>query len=305
MAAPPQGFIKLVALVKRKCPGLSFAEATAIIVRVKKVNGGALKGLKMFEFMKLVKKAVKEHASEEKQNDKEERRKESERNKTCPICFVVFSKNQAKERHMLVHKKRDEVTIESEVPTTVDDAFPDIDENVVVDNPKKAGVHPLSEFKCEVCGKAFKHLGSLKRHTRDHDNVKSITCNMCDIKFKRKDNLYAHKRMVHNAHKINFDALRDEAERSLACKMCGVSFEDWKKLEAHIVRKVCKSNMEISEDGKEKYQCDLCDRSYKHKKSLFAHLEWKHTSKKSYKCEICDVVYTHNSSLVRHMKKLH
>ena len=92
MATQPQGFLKLIAVVKRKFPGLSFQEATAIIVRVKRINGGVLKGLKMVEFMKFVGKAVKELVNEEKHNDKEERRKESRRNKTCPICFVVFSK---------------------------------------------------------------------------------------------------------------------------------------------------------------------------------------------------------------------
>ena len=306
MATPPQGYLKLIAVVKRKCPGLSFKEATAIIVRVKKMNGGVLKGLKMVEFIEFVGKAVKEHNNEEKHNEKEDRRKESERNKTCHICFVVFSKTQARERHMMVHKKRDEPIIADEVPSTIDDAFPDIDENVVgLDEQKEAGGHILMDFKCEECGKTFRHQVSLKKHLRDHDNVKTIICNMCDLKFKRMDNLYAHKRMVHNAHKINCDVLRNEAERSLSCKMCGVSFENWKKFEAHIVHKVCKSNVEISEDGEERYQCEFCDRSYKHKKSLFAHLEWKHKSKKSYKWEKCDVMYTHNSSLVRHMKKLH
>lgn len=113
---------------------------------------------------------------------------------------------------MMVHKKRDEPIIADEVPSTIDDAFPDIDENVVgLDEQKEAGGHILMDFKCEVCGKTFRHQGSLKRHLRDHDNVKTIICNMCDLKFKRMDNLYAHKRMVHNAHKINFDVLRNEA----------------------------------------------------------------------------------------------
>ena len=79
MATPPQGYLKLIAVVKRKCPGLSFKEATAIIVRVKKMNGGVLKGLKMVEFIEFVGKAVKEHNNEEKHNEKEERQKESEK----------------------------------------------------------------------------------------------------------------------------------------------------------------------------------------------------------------------------------
>ena len=73
-------------------------------MRVKKINGGVLKGIKMVEFIKFVEKAVMEHNNEEKHKEKEERQKESKRNKTCPICFVVFSKTQARERHMMVHK---------------------------------------------------------------------------------------------------------------------------------------------------------------------------------------------------------
>lgn len=267
---PPKGLLNLIAVVRRKFSGLSLKEATKVIMRVKEMNGGLLKGLKIVEFMKFVKKAVQEQINEEKHNVKGERQKESEMNKTCPICFVVFSKPQARERHMLVHREENEPTIDDEVTSTIDDAFPDINENVD-DLDKVADEH---FFECEVCGKSYSHKVSLKRHLKDHDDLKTITCDMCDLNFQRMDNLYAHKRMVHNAHKINFDALRNVPEHSLSCKMCGESFENVKKFEAHIVLKVCKGKVEISEvNGKERYQCDLCDRSYKHKKSLFAHLD--------------------------------
>lgn len=303
MATPPQGYLKLIAMVKKKFPGLSFQEATAIIVKVKRINGGVLKGLNVLQFMKLAGKAVKEKVNVEKHDDKEERYKDSRRSKTCPICFVIFSKRQAKERHMIVHKKEEEPVIVDDV----DDELSDIDVNSEGLDKQKGDEKFVLDFKCEVCGKAYSHQGSLKRHMMsDHGDMKTFSCDMCELKFKRKDNVYAHKRMVHNAHNINFDALQNENEHSLFCKQCGESFEHAKKFEAHIVLKVCKDKVKISGvDGKEKYECDLCERSYKHKKSLLAHLEWKHRSKKTYKCEECNVEYTHNSSLVRHMKKLH
>ena len=110
-------------------------------------------------------------------------------------------------------------------------------------------------------------------------------------------------RKVHNMFNINFEALRSSQEKT--CKMCGEAFESVKQFEAHIVLKVCSEQAEDLKVVKDKYQCDLCDRAYKHKRSLIAHLDWKHRNKNVYRCEICDVVYTHRSSLERHRKKLH
>ena len=120
--------------------------------------------LNMVEFIECVGKAVKERNNEEKHNEKEERQKGSKRNKTCPICFVVFSKHQARARHMIVHKKRDEPINADEIPKTIDDALPDIDENIVgLDKQKEAEGHHLLNSKCEVCGKTFRHQGSMKK----------------------------------------------------------------------------------------------------------------------------------------------
>ena len=86
---------------------------------------------------------------------------------------------------MMVHKKRDETVIDDEVPTSIDNEFPVIDENIgALDKQKEVAGQTLLDLKCEVCGKTLKHQGSLKRHKRDYEDVKTIICNMCDLKFK-------------------------------------------------------------------------------------------------------------------------
>ena len=63
--------------------------------------------------------------------------------------------------------------------------------------------------------------------------------------------------------------------------MCGEAFASIQQFEAHIVFKVCREQVEAVQAIEVKYKCDLCDRSYKHKKSLVAHLNWKHRNKKN------------------------
>ena len=304
---PPPGLIHLIELVQKKRPGLSFNEALDIIKRVKKLNGGLLKGLKIVKFVKLVNKAVRGKIEQDKSNFKEKKQTESRLNKTCPICFSYLSTKRAKERHMKVHIKENSRETDDEIPT-IDEEMLDFNENVEITDKSEdenEKVDKLPVWRCKVCGKEYSHEGSLTRHSKEHDEIKPISCNLCEVKFRRKDNWNAHMRKVHNTFNINFEALRNTEENSNTCKMCGEAFESVKQFEAHIVFKVCSEPAEDLKVIEDKYQCDLCDRAYKHKKSLIAHLDWKHRNKKTYKCEICDVVYTHRSSLERHRKKLH
>ena len=79
------------------------------------------------------------------------------------------------------------------------------------------------------------------------------------------------------------------------------------KLFAHITSKVCYAEgrkFSLNED--DKFECDLCEKSYLDKESLVKHIRWKHGPKKPrIKCKVCNVEFGYNSTLVRHMKKFH
>ena len=70
-------------------------------------------------------------------------------------------------------------------------------------------VDKLPVWRCKVCGKKYSHEGSLTRHSNEHDEIKPISCNLCEVKFRRKDNWNVHMRKVHNAFNINLEALLD------------------------------------------------------------------------------------------------
>ena len=65
---PPPGLTHLIRLVQKKRPGLSSNEALEVIKRVKQLNGGLLKGLKIVKFLKLVNKAVRGQIEQDKIN---------------------------------------------------------------------------------------------------------------------------------------------------------------------------------------------------------------------------------------------
>ena len=295
---PPSGLGKLIQVVQKRYPGLTIKESIKAIVKVKEKNDGALKGLKFIKFHKLLKAVVSEKAQLDKQNHKEGR-------KSCPVCFRRFSKKQAVERHMVVHKINENTVIEEELPQF---DLPDFEETIKNNDENKAQAKQSPVSKCKVCNKEYRHEASLKRHTNKvhTDASETFPCDMCDLKCTRKDNLYVHKRKVHNAYHLNLDAIRNSQITRLSCEMCSQNFESIKQFEAHIALKVCQDKFNMFDlDEKEKYQCDLCTRSYAHKKNLLAHMNWKHRNSEIFKCEICDVTYLHKRSLERHSKRLH
>ena len=301
---PPPGLAKLIKVVQNKYPGFTSEDAIKAIVSVKEQNGGALKGLSIIKFHKLLKLVVTKKIELKKKEEKEEKEKNKRLRKTCLVCYRIFSTNQALEKHAIIHEKKKHLKIDQEIPVINKDliGYEERLESETIDETKTS-----HRWKCKECEKEFKHKVSLDRHTQEaHVKDKQFACSVCDFKFSREDNLYAHRRNVHNTHRLNLDAIRSLANDNLLCKICDEKFESIKKFEAHIALKICqdeKNNLDINEE--EKYQCHLCDRSYDHKKNLLAHFNWKHKEKKSYRCEICDVSFSQKSSLERHNRKSH
>ena len=57
-------------------------------------------------------------------------------------------------------------------------------------------IENLEEFSCQHCNKKFKFQIDLSDHLRIHRG--KIKCNICSVKFTRRDNLLKHQRKIHN-----------------------------------------------------------------------------------------------------------
>ena len=91
-ANPPPGLLKLIAVVQKKFPGLNIDEARKVIINVRLINGGKLKGLKIDKFVQLVKKVVLENIVKEKHYEKMERPKARKLNKISDFRKRNFGK---------------------------------------------------------------------------------------------------------------------------------------------------------------------------------------------------------------------
>ncbi|XP_075686999.1 zinc finger protein 646 [Rhinoderma darwinii] len=190
-------------------------------------------------------------------------------------------------------------------------------------------------FRCEVCGRSYRHAGSLINHKQTH-KTGIFRCSICQ---KRFFNLMAMK----NHNRIHFELKRHK------CLDCGKAFRLRKQLETHqrihrqrasgrklgrrnrrsrfrrfaqghpqkslrpvssegsAVNKVIVAGKKRSFHAKRQmdpdsrpYQCEECGRSYRHAGSLFNHKKSHKTGQ--YHCTICDKTYSNLMALKNHQR---
>lgn len=121
----------------------------------------------------------------------------------------------------------------------------------------------LASWDCEVCGEKFNDRRVL--HTRYH-HLESGTCNVCYKPFPSRAKLVKHVQRKHT-------------EPAIICTVCGKQFNDDSNFRRH-VKKVC-SVQKVKKPRKKEYfalQCDKCDKTYKHSRTLMVHQLEKHRS---------------------------
>ena len=96
----------------------------------------------------------------------------------------------------------------------------------------------MSEFKCEECGKHFKHKYILNRHMLNHGK-QNFKCLHCLRLFTRSDRLSRHKKtcqpdVIHRCFKCQkqFKRKFDLKRHEKICKKGSISCEDGKKTRA-------------------------------------------------------------------------
>ncbi|KAM5153050.1 zinc finger protein 646 [Mantella aurantiaca] len=199
-------------------------------------------------------------------------------------------------------------------------------------NEVEGGFHQRP-YRCEVCGRSYRHAGSLINHKQTH-KTGVFRCSICQ---KRFFNLMAMK----NHNRIHFELKRHK------CLDCGKAFRLRKQLDTHqrlhwqraAARKSGRRNRlstrcrkfaqtqqrkatsfcedialdqadcsdkkssdssvkrELDPDARP-YQCEECGRSYRHAGSLFNHKK-SHTMGQYY-CPICHKMYSNLMAMKNH-----
>ena len=65
-----------------------------------------------------------------------------------------------------------------------------------------------------------------------------FSCEYCEVKFTRRDNLRKHKQRIHLKVNLNLGLIRTELKGVYKCKICCVDFgQDRLKFESHLILK--------------------------------------------------------------------
>lgn len=57
----------------------------------------------------------------------------------------------------------------------------------------------------------------------------------------------------------------------------------------------------IADDGKPKYTCEICGKSYIRSWSYYGHMREHASGEKQHKCEVCGKIFNYASNLRQHM----
>ncbi|XP_019352672.2 zinc finger protein 646 [Alligator mississippiensis] len=148
-------------------------------------------------------------------------------------------------------------------------------------------------FRCELCGRSYRHAGSLINHRQTH-KTGLFRCGVCHKAFY---NLMALK----NHHRIHFEARRHR------CQHCPKAFRLRKQLLSHQrghrkptpTRRAPGGPRRLPPDPEARpYGCEECGRTYRHAGSLLNHRRSHATG--HYACGACPRTYANLLALKNH-----
>ncbi|EGI67781.1 Zinc finger protein 112-like protein [Acromyrmex echinatior] len=171
---------------------------------------------------------------------------------------------------------------------------------------------PVDSHECTTCKKQYSTKKSLLRHQLLHEEP-NFECDICSIKFYRKDKLKAH---YDKCAEKNPDQVRK-------CNICGDSFENNEILREHRAKHVTEGILteedlrDTEPKSEEKrlndkmtrkrrtdivgLECTECNKQYTSRKGLLRHIQ-VHEGKK-YLCEICPKKFYRREHLKIHVAK--
>lgn len=144
-------------------------------------------------------------------------------------------------------------------------------------------------FSCEVCGRTYKHAGSLINHRQSHQTG-HFGCQACSKGFSNLMSLKNHRR-------IHADP------RQFRCSECGKAFRLRKQLanhqRVHAERRRSRGTQKLTREDRP-FRCGQCGRTYRHAGSLMNHQCNPEAGR--YSCPFCFKTYSNRTALKDHQR---
>lgn len=136
------------------------------------------------------------------------------------------------------------------------------------------------KHSCNICGKSYNKIYSLRAHSNLHTGNKLCRCQICGKGFTKKKSLQTHM-YLHTG------------EQPHACDVCGKKFTLQCNLNIH--KKL--------HSGFKPYKCDICHKEFTQLGNMKTHLNTHGNQKpKPFSCSICEKQFMHQSTLNKHVK---
>ncbi|XP_007498585.2 zinc finger protein 646 isoform X1 [Monodelphis domestica] len=185
---------------------------------------------------------------------------------------------------------------EPEEPSVKQEDVPPKDDGIEEGNSEEASMD--RPFGCELCGRTYKHAGSLINHRQSHQTG-HFGCQACSKGFSNLMALKNHRRI--------------HAEpRRFHCGECGKAFRLRKQLANHQrvhgerrngnsggSRKLLSTSPSLTRDERP-FHCGQCGRTYRHAGSLLNHRRSHEIGQ--YSCPTCPKTYSNRMALKNHQR---
>ena len=157
-------------------------------------------------------------------------------------------------------------------------------------------------FFCRKCKKNFASHGELREHISSHyrgPEPLKIKCPHCVKMFENESNLKMH---VTNSHRFgpeeNIFLIQHEGKSTGKCDYCPT----------HFYSEQCRIDHMNSVHLGQKYDCDICGKSYTNKSTLTAHKKIEHSAlQEMWKCDFqfCDKTFKTRQIMKQHQRDVH
>ena len=215
--------------------------------------------------------------------------------KSCPYCPEKFSTQNEFKKHVIKHERQCRYC-----DKTFKLRSAKLDHEMAVHENKV-------QYKCEMCSKEFIHREDFKRHKRENACLPR-KCNVCGKIYQSVRSLKSHMKYSHNGESrpksciycfktfTDRNALithrnthTDDEKRNL-CKVCGKCFRSNGILARH---------EQSQHSGQQTFCCEFCGKMCRELRNLEVHIR-VHTGERPYKCLQCGKGFVNNSNLKQH-----
>ncbi|KAM8836949.1 zinc finger protein 646 isoform 1-T6 [Spinachia spinachia] len=177
-------------------------------------------------------------------------------------------------------------------------------------NHKKT--HEVGSFQCNICGKENSNTLALKSHLRSHTYQKKYSCAECGKAFRLATQLTTHQR-VHLARRVKeksyrkvdmeypADEIEIEIENDLSEQTGSVRNSTENSPADDEMDAVYNPQFETHDGAATRpYRCDLCDKSYIHHRSLNNHKKTHQVG--MFECTVCFKLFNNMAALYSHQR---